>query len=75
MLIGLGWWVIAGLADATKQLDAETKRTGRLSVEYKDVEAFLSTTRNIFVSMEIYPERYQGLFGVTRDELDWPNSK
>ena len=69
MLIGLGWWVIAGLAEATKQLDAETKRTGRLSVEYKDVEAFLSTTRNVFDSMDIYPERYKGLFGVTRDEL------
>ena len=39
------------------------------SIEYKDVHAFLDTTRNVFTSLDIYPERYSGLFGVTRDEL------
>ena len=69
MLIGLGWWGFASLTDATRELEEETRRTGDLSVEYKDVEAFLSTTRNIMVSMEVYPENYEGLFGVTRNEL------
>ena len=69
LLIGLGWWGFASLSSATRELEKETQRTGELSVEYKDVEAFLSTTRNIMVSMEVYPENYEGLFGVTRDEL------
>jgi len=69
MLIGLGWWGFASLSSATRELEKETRRTGELSVEYKDVEAFLSTARNIMVSMEVYPENYEGLFGVTRDEL------
>jgi signal transduction histidine kinase len=69
LLIGLGWWGFTNLSEATRALDDETKRTGELSVEYKDVRAFLVTTRNIFVSLEIYPEKYAGLFGVTRDEL------
>jgi signal transduction histidine kinase len=69
LLIGLGWWGFANLTEATRALDEETKRTGELSVEYKDVRAFLATTRNIFVSLEVYPEKYVGLFGVTRDEL------
>ena len=68
-MIGLGWWGFANLSEATRELDEETKRTGELSVEYKDVRAFLATTRNIFVSLEVYPEKYAGLFGVTRDEL------
>ncbi len=57
------------MAEATRELDEETRRTGDSSVEYKDVSAFLGTTRNVFVSLEIYPKRYAGLFGVTRDEL------
>ena len=69
LLIGLGWRGFADLSEATRELDEETKRTGELSVEYKDVRAFLATTRNIFVSLEVYPEKYAGLFGVTRDEL------
>ena len=69
LLIGLGWWGFASLSSATRELEKETQRTGELSVEYKDVEAFLSTTRSIMVSMEVYPENYEGLFGVTRDEL------
>ncbi|MEC9123198.1 MAG: hypothetical protein VX969_03560, partial [Verrucomicrobiota bacterium] len=69
LLIGLGWWGFASLSSATRELEKETQRTGELSVEYKDVEAFLSTTRNIMVSMEVYPENYEGLFGVTRDKL------
>tara|TARA_Y100001947_G_scaffold18537_1_gene13537 strand:- start:1115 stop:2809 length:1695 start_codon:yes stop_codon:yes gene_type:complete len=69
LLIGLGWWGFASLSSVTRELEKETQRTGELSVEYKDVEAFLSTTRNIMVSMEVYPENYEGLFGVTRDEL------
>ena len=69
LLIGLGWWVFADFAQATRALDEETRRTGESSIEYKDVRAFLDTTRNIFTSLEVYPERYAGLFGVTRDEL------
>jgi signal transduction histidine kinase len=69
LLIGLGWWVFADLAQATRALDEETRRTGESSIEYKDVSAFLDTTRNVFTSLEIYPERYAGLFGVTREEL------
>ena len=68
-MIGLGWWGFASQTQATKELDEETKRTGELSVEYKDVRAFLETTRNIFVSLEVYPEKYAGLFGVTRNAL------
>jgi signal transduction histidine kinase len=69
LLIGLGWWGFNGLADATRELDEETRRTGESSVEYKDVSAFLDTTRDVFTSLEIFPERYAGLFGVTRDKL------
>jgi len=69
LLIGLGWWVFADFAQATRALDEETRRTGESSIEYKDVSAFLDTTRNVFTSLEVYPERYAGLFGVTRDEL------
>ena len=68
-MIGLGWWVFADFAQATRALDEETRRTGESSIEYKDVSAFLDTTRNVFTSLEVYPERYAGLFGVTRDEL------
>ena len=69
LLIGLGWWGFDSQTQATKELDEETKRTGELSVEYKDVRAFLETTRNIFISLEVYPEKYAGLFGVTREAL------
>ncbi len=69
LLIGLGWWGFDSQTQATKELDEETKRTGELSVEYKDVRAFLKTTRNIFISLDVYPEKYAGLFGVTRDAL------
>ncbi|MBT3637209.1 MAG: hypothetical protein HN531_09730 [Opitutae bacterium] len=69
LLIGLGWWVFYEFAQATRALDEETRRTGESSIEYKDVSAFLDTTRNVFTSLEVYPERYAGLFGVTRDEL------
>ena len=68
-MIGLGWWVFYEFAQATRALDEETRRTGESSIEYKDVSAFLDTTRNVFTSLEVYPERYAGLFGVTRDEL------
>ena len=57
------------MSEATRALDEETKRTGELSVEYKDVTAFLANTRNIFISLEVYPEKYAGLFGVTRGAL------
>ena len=50
LLIGLGWWGFDSQTQATKELDEETKRTGELSEEYKDVRAFLETTRNIFIS-------------------------
>ena len=69
LLIGLGWWGFDSQTQATKELDEETKRTGELSEEYKDVRAFLETTRNIFISLDVYPEKYAGLFGVTREEL------
>ena len=69
LLIGLGWWAFSDLAKATRLLDEETRRTGESSIEYQDVHAFLDTTRNVFTSLDIYPERYSGLFGVTRDEL------
>ena len=69
LLIGLGWWGFDSQTQATKELDEETKRTGELSEEYKDVRAFLETTRNIFISLDVYPEKYAGLFGVTRDAL------
>ena len=68
-MIGLGWWVFYEFAQATRALDEETRRTGESSIEYKDVSAFLDTTRNVFTYLEVYPERYAGLFGVTRDEL------
>ena len=69
LLIGLGWWAFSDLAKATRLLDEETRRTGESSIEYQDVHAFFDTTRNVFTSLDIYPERYSGLFGVTRDEL------
>lgn len=69
LLIGLGWWGFASLTEATKELYEETERTGEMSVEHKDVRAFLEDTRNIFETMEVYPKTFKGLFGVTRDGL------
>ena len=65
----LGWIIFSGLNDATTELQEESKEAGESSEEYSDVQAFLQTTRNIFVSLEVYPRNYQGVFSVSKENI------
>ena len=47
----------------------KTNLYGDSSTELEDINALLSVVRNIFISMEIYPENYEGLFSVTLDGI------
>ncbi|MEC8044555.1 MAG: ATP-binding protein [Verrucomicrobiota bacterium] len=64
-----GWFTFSGLRDATNELEREAKNSGSSSEEFSDVEAFLATTREIFTTMEIYPEDYAGIFNVAYDSI------
>ena len=65
----LGWFTFSSLNKATADLERESKEAGESSEEYSDVQAFLQTTRNIFVSLEIYPRNYPGIFNVTKESM------
>ena len=65
----LGWFTFSSLNQATSDLERESKEAGESSEEYSDVQAFLQTTRNIFVSLEIYPRNYPGIFNVTKESM------
>ena len=70
ILVGIfGWWMLASVNQSTKELEEESKNSGASSSEYQDIQAFLATTRAVFEALEIYPDRYQGVFGVAKDRL------
>lgn len=64
-----GWFTFSGLRDATNELESEAKKSGISSEEFSDVEAFLTTTREIFTTKEIYPHDYTGVFNVAYDSI------
>ena len=65
----LGWLIFSNLNEATNELENESKEAGASSEEYSDVQAFLQTTRSIFISLEIYPRNFPGVFSVTRENM------
>ena len=70
LLVGiLGWWMFHSTSRLTKELNEESKNSGKSAGEYSDVKDFLEVSRSIVVSFEVYPENYEGLFGVTWDRL------
>ena len=70
ILVGLfGWWMLTSINQSTKELEKESKNSGASSSEYQDIQAFLASTRAIFEALEIYPDNYQGVFGVAKDRL------
>ena len=69
LLIGLGWWAFSDLAKATRLLDEETAEPVSPRSNTRAFMLFSTRQESVFTSLDIYPERYSGLFGVTRDEL------
>ena len=70
MLVGiLGWWMFHSTNKLAEELNAESKNSGKSAGEYSDVKDFLEVSRSIVVSLEVYPENYEGIFGVTWDRL------
>jgi len=69
-LVGaFGWWMLASNAESNRELKEESKNSGARSAEYSDIMDFLSSSRGVFKSMEIYPENYSGVYGVARDRI------
>ena len=69
-LVGiLGWWMFQSTNHLTTQYYEASENSGNSAGEYSDVNDFLEIVREIFVSLEIYPANYEGLFGVTWDKL------
>ena len=60
---------MASVNQSTKELEEESKNSGASSSEYQDIQAFLATTRGVFEALEIYPDKFQGVFGVAKDRL------
>ena len=70
ILVGiLGWWMFHSTNKLAEELNAESKNSGKSAGEYSDVKDFLEVSRSIVVSLEVYPENYEGIFGVTWDRL------
>ncbi len=70
MLVGiLGWWMFHSTNQLAEELNAESKNSGKSAGEYSDVKDFLEVSRSIVVSLEVYPENYEGIFGVTWDRV------
>lgn len=70
VLVGaFGWWMLASNAESNRELKEESRNSGASSAEYSDIMAFLSLSRGVFESMEIYPENYSGVYGVARDRM------
>ena len=64
-----GWFTFSGLNKATDELEQEAQKSGSSSSRHADVMAFLETTRGIFVTMEIYPKDYDGVFSIANDAI------
>ena len=61
------WYTYDRLEQATNSYENEKNLYGDTSTELEDINALLAVVRNIFISMEIYPDNYDGLFSVTLD--------
>ena len=71
LLVGiLGWWMFHSTNQLAEELKNETENSGKSSGEYSVVKDFLELSRSIVLSLEIYPENYAGIFGVTWDRLN-----
>jgi len=64
-----GWWMLAGLNQSNRDLEIESRNSGDSSSEYLDVHAFLNATRGAFEAFEIYPQEYDGIYGVVRNRI------
>jgi signal transduction histidine kinase len=64
-----GWLTLQGLNKATDELEKEAQKSGSSSSEHEDVKAFLDTSRSVFVTMEIYPQNYSGVYSIAYDAL------
>ena len=64
-----GWLTLQGLNRATDELEKEAQKSGSSSSEHEDVKAFLDTSRSVFVTMEIYPQNYPGVYSIAYDAL------
>ena len=64
-----GWFTFQGLNNATDELEQEAQKSGSSSDQHADVMAFLDTTRGVFVTMEIYPKDYDGVFSIAYDAI------
>ena len=64
-----GWFTFQGLNQATDELEQEAQKSGSSSSQHADVMAFLDTTRGVFVTMEIYPKDYDGVFSIAYDAI------
>lgn len=65
----LGWWMFHSTNKLADELNEESKNSGKSAGEYSDIKDFLEVSRSIVVSLEVYPENYEGIFGVTWDRL------
>ena len=61
------WYTYDRLEQATNSYENEKNLYGDTSTELEDINALLAVVRNIFISMEIYPDNYDGLYSVTLD--------
>ena len=64
-----GWWMFSSTNQLANELHQESKFSGQSAGEYSDVKDFLEVTRGIVVSFEVYPQNYEGIFGVTWDRF------
>ncbi|HAF58593.1 MAG TPA: hypothetical protein DCL00_03300 [Opitutae bacterium] len=70
LIVGIiGWWMLSGINQSSRELEQESKNSGDSSSEYLDIHAFLSTTRGCFEAFETYPQNFLGIYGVVRDRL------
>ncbi|MBT5915458.1 MAG: hypothetical protein HOH60_03815, partial [Opitutae bacterium] len=70
LLVGIfGWWMFHSTNQLANELHQESKFSGQSAGEYSDVKDFLEVTRGIVVSFEVYPQNYEGIFGVTWDRF------
>ena len=70
LLVGIfGWWMFRSTNQLANELHQESKFSGQSAGEYSDVKDFLEVTRGIVISFEVYPQNYEGIFGVTWDRL------
>ena len=59
LIVGIiGWWMLSGINQSSRELEQESKNSGDSSSEYLDIHAFLSATRGCFEAFETYPQNF-----------------